>query len=102
MKTSIFTKLFWRDAAERMIVTFAQVFLTISGIFLPGVAITNERDLETAVGLATATLPLILLASLGGAVLALLKAVVAASFITKTDSASLTVDTKPLTKERKK
>lgn len=100
MNGKLFTKLFWKDATERMVVTFAQVFLSISGVFLPGVAVTNQRDLETTIGLVTATLPLILLASVGGAVLSLLKAIVAA-YTAGTDTASLAVDTKPLTKERK-
>jgi len=100
MNGKLFTKLFWKDATERMVVTFAQVFLSISGVFLPGVAVTNQRDLETAVSLAVATLPLILLASLGGALFALLKAIVAA-YKAGTDTASLTVDTKPLIKETK-
>ena len=96
----IYTKLFWDDATERMIATAAQVILSIVTVFLPAVAITNQRDLETAVQLTMTTFPLILLAGLGGALYALLKAVVAA-YRAKTDTASLTVDNKPLIKEKK-
>lgn len=91
----MFTKLFWKDAAERAIATFAQVVLTISVVFMPAVAVTNEETLQTAVSLVVATLPLILLAGLGGAVLSVLKSIVAA-WKAGTDTASLVVDTKPL------
>lgn len=91
----MFTKLFWKDAAERAISTFAQVVLSIVTVFFPAIAITNQETLETTVALVGSTLPLILLAGLGGAIYSVLKSIVAAKRA-GTDTASLVVDTKPL------
>lgn len=93
----IFTRLFWLDATERAISTFAQVVLSIVGVFLPTIAITNDQELKVLVGFVIGTLPYILLAGLGGALLAIVKAVVAA-YKADTDTASLVVDTKPFEK----
>lgn len=97
MKTKLFTKLFWVDASERAIATAAQTVLTIVTIFLPAVALTNQQDLQIAVTLVVQTLPLILLAGVGGAAYSYLKSIVAA-YWAGTDTASLVVDSKPLNK----
>lgn len=91
----LFTKLFWLDAGERMVVTAAQVMLSIVTIFLPAITVANGESLQTAVALMVQTAPFILLAGVGGAFYALLKAVIAA-YKNKTDTASLVVDTKEL------
>lgn len=96
----MFSQLFWKDAGERMASTAAQVMLTIISVYLPGIAITNGQDIDVAVNLMAQTAPIILLSGVGGAFYALLKAVIAAQKA-GTDTASLTVDNKPLNTEAK-
>lgn len=91
----MFTKLFWMDAFERAIATFAQVVLSIVTVFIPAAAISSKQELDVAVTVAMASLPLVLLAGLGGAALSLLKSLVAAKRA-GTNTASLVVDSAPL------
>ena len=72
---TIFTKAFWRDALERALWTFAQVFVSIAGVFIPAIVITNQETLETGVSLALQVLPWIALASLGGALFSIIKTI---------------------------
>jgi len=97
MKSKIFTQLFWADALERAIATAAQVILAIVTVFIPAAALSNRQDLEVAVSVIISSWWLILLAGLGGAGYAILKAIVAA-YRAGTDTASLVVDSKPLEK----
>lgn len=79
---NLFTKLFWLDAVERMVVTFGEVllgFLTVGAAF-PFNGVDWVFAFSVA-GVAT--------------VASLLKSMVAAAKA-DTDTASLTVDTKPL------
>ena len=84
----MFTKLFWADATERAISTFAQTFLTIVTIYVPAISLNSTGDLEAAIAFIMATLPFILLASLGGAGFSIIKSV-AATKKSGTDDASL-------------
>ncbi len=84
----MFDKKFWKDASERAIATFAQVVLSISAVFIPTAAITSGESLKAAASIVFDVLPLILLAGIGGAILSILKSIVARKFGDK-DSASL-------------
>jgi hypothetical protein len=77
----IFTKLFWLDAVERIVATIAQFLLVLGGADGAGLLAINIKQ--------------ILLLSLAGGIASLLKAIVAGAKA-NTDTASLTVDTKPL------
>lgn len=81
----MFTKLFWKDAAERSLSTVAQTFLAMVGVLAP----MNDFTL-----LEINYMPVILVSLVAGG-LSLLKAV-AASYKAGTDTASLTVDNKEL------
>lgn len=87
----MFTKLFWKDAAERSISTFAQTFIAVAGVATVTVGDYSLLDVNYAP---------VLLVSLVAAGLSLLKAL-AATYKANTDTASLVVDTKPLIQERK-
>lgn len=83
MRRQLFTKLFWLDATERVVATFGESFLA----FILANATFTEVDWK------------IVLSVSGLAALAsLIKAIVAAAKA-DTDTASLTVDSKPLYKE---
>lgn len=84
----MFTEKFWVDAAERAIATFAQVVLSIVTVLFPATAIDNGYNLEVAMQVAMDSWYLVLLAGLGGAFYAVLKAIVAANKA-GTDTASL-------------
>lgn len=77
----LFTTLFWKDAVERIVATIAQFLIILGGA--DGANFLNMKGGQ-----------IITLSLLGGLV-ALLKAIVAA-VKANTDTASLTVDTKPL------
>lgn len=79
----MFTPLFWKDTIERAISTAAQAVLLVSGLSEEALGVINQ-------GL---TLNLILSAAVGGFSLAVLKAL-AATQLSKTNSASFTVDAK--------
>lgn len=79
----MFSKLFWKDAIERMVSTAAQAMLLVTGLSENAIGVINQ-------GL---TWELVLWAGFGGAALSLLKALAAIS--TKdTNSASFTVGAK--------
>lgn len=82
----MFTKLFWMDAAERAIATFAQTLLALVAVLAP---MSGMDLLDINYG------PL-LLVSLIAAGLSVVKSIAAAAKA-NTDTASLVVDTKPLT-----
>jgi hypothetical protein len=77
----LFTKLFWQDAGERIVATVGEFLLVLGGADGANWLTINGKQL--------------LLLSLAGGAASLLKAVVAAAKA-DTDTASLTVDTKPL------
>lgn len=77
----MFTKLFWKDAIERAISTTAQVFLAVGGV--------------DAMGYLNINLRVLLLTSVIGGGLSIVKAI-AAAYKSNTDTASFTVDTKEL------
>ena len=80
----LFTKLFWLDATERAVATFAEVLSGFAAVDLSGPLTNVSVDWSlalTVAGVATGA--------------SLLKAIAAAAKA-DTDTASLTVDTKPL------
>lgn len=81
----MFTKLFWKDAAERVLSTFAQVVVALVTFLAPA----NDMNL-----LAIDYMPIIAVGIIA-AVLSLLKAI-GAAYKAGTDTASLVVDTKEL------
>lgn len=83
----MFTKLFWRDAAERAISTFAQTVLATVGVLAP----LSGTDL-----LSVNYVPVLLVGVVASA-LSVLKSIIAATKA-GTDTASLVVDNKPLLK----
>jgi hypothetical protein len=93
----MFTKLFWQDASERAISTFAQAIIAVVGVLVPAAASNTGADLVSSFGQVMSILPLIIGIALLAAFLSLLKAITAA-YKANTDTASFTVDTKPLNK----
>lgn len=87
-KKVLFTRNFWLDASERAIATFAQVVLSVVTVMIPVAAISDGASLAAAVEVAWQTMPLIILTGLGGAVMSVLKSIVAA-YTAGTDTASL-------------
>lgn len=81
----MFTKLFWKDAAERAISTFAQTVLAVVGVLAP----------MSDMALLDVNYYPVVLVGLVAAALSVLKSIVAARKA-GTDTASLVVDTKPL------
>ena len=81
------TKLFWKDAAERAVATFAQTVIAMVGVLAPAV---NENLLDINYA------PIVLI-SFVAALLSVLKSIVAA-YKAGTDTASLVVDSRELTK----
>ena len=84
----LFTRNFWVDAAERAVSTFAEVVLAIVAVLYPVAAITNKHEFDVLFMVMVESLWMILLAGLGGAVLSVLKCIVAATRA-GTDTASL-------------
>lgn len=74
----MYTKLFWRDAAERSISTFAQTFIAIVGVLAP-MSDMSLLDINY--------LPVLLVSAIA-AVLSVLKAL-AAAYKSDSESASL-------------
>lgn len=95
MNGTLYTKLFWKDAGERAAWTFAQVVVSIVGLFVPAVSLSSTSDLQAGVLFTLTTLPWVLLAGLGGAAFSVLKSMVAAKKA-GTDTASFVVDTREL------
>lgn len=81
----IFTKLFWKDAFERAIKTFAQTFIAVVGVAAPasGTDLINVNYLP------------VILTSLLAAGISIVTSVASAAKA-GTDTASLVVDTKEL------
>lgn len=86
----MFTKLFWKDAAERALATFAQVFLSVFAVIAPAFASSQGVDLIDGFQAVINSLGLVLAISLFAAFLSVLKAIYAASK-NKTESASLVI-----------
>lgn len=80
----LFTKLFWLDAGERMVVTFGEVLLGF--VTLPVIPGTDIAPIAAATAIKVASV---------ATIASLMKSVVAAAKA-DTDTASLTVDTKEL------
>lgn len=83
----MYTKLFWKDAAERALATFAQTLIAIVGVMAP---MTELDLLELNYG------PILLVSFVSG-MLSVLKSLAAAQKA-GTDTASLVVDSKELKK----
>ena len=83
----MFTKLFWKDAVERAVKTFAQTFLAVVGVAAPasGTDLINVNYLP------------VILTSLLAAGISIVTSVASAA-AAGTDTASLVVDTKELKK----
>ena len=83
----MFTKLFWKDAVERAVKTFAQTFLAVVGVAAPasGTDLLNVNYLP------------VILTSLLAAGISIVTSVASAA-AAGTDTASLVVDTKELKK----
>lgn len=81
MSRKLFTKLFWLDAVERAVVTALEVPIAMAGANGLGWLNVDVKSLAAA--------------AVFGAALSLAKSIVAAAKA-DTDTASLTVDTKPM------